>query len=78
MTPLLVALVLTAVVLHAVWNAMTKSGGMPERSIASYHVVGSSACIVLAIFLREPFGTARIRAATLVAVGIVIMRWLST
>ena len=54
MTPLLVALVLTAAVLHAVWNAMTKSGGTPEISIASYHVVGSSVCIVIAIFLPFP------------------------
>ena len=40
MTPLLVGLVLTAAVLHAVWNAMAKSGGTPELSIASYQLVG--------------------------------------
>ena len=54
MTPLLVALVLTAAVLHAVWNAMVKSGGTPEFSIASYQLVGSLICIVLAIWLPFP------------------------
>ena len=54
MTPLLIGLVLTAAVLHAVWNAMIKSGGTPEITIASYHVVGSLVCIVLAVFLPFP------------------------
>ena len=54
MTPLLIGLVLTAAVLHAVWNAMIKSGGTPELTIASYLVVGSLVCIVLAIFLPFP------------------------
>ena len=54
MTPLLVGLVLTAAALHAVWNAMAKSGGMPEMSIASYQLVGSLVCIVLAVWLPFP------------------------
>ncbi len=54
MTPLLIGLVLTAAVLHAVWNAMIKSGGTPEITIASYHVVGTLICIVLAAFLPFP------------------------
>ena len=36
------------------------------------------AAIIGALFLREPFGAARVRAATLVALGIVMMRWLTT
>ncbi len=39
------------------------------------------AAIIGAIFLREPFGPARIRVASLVAVGIILMRvigWPST
>ena len=58
MTPLLVGLVLTAAVLHAVWNAMVKSGGTPEMSIASYQLVGSLVCIVLAVWLPFPDGAA--------------------
>ena len=54
MTPLLVGLVLTAAVLHAVWNAMVKSGGTPELSIASYQLVGSLVCILLAVWLPFP------------------------
>ena len=54
MTPLLVGLVLTAAVLHAVWNAMAKSGGTPELSIASYQLVGSLVCILLAVWLPFP------------------------
>ena len=33
---------------------MIKSGGTPEITIASYHVVGSLVCIVLAVFLPFP------------------------
>ena len=58
MTPLLVGLVLTAAVLHAVWNAMAKSGGTPEMSIASYQLVGSLVCILLAVWLPFPDGAA--------------------
>jgi drug/metabolite transporter (DMT)-like permease len=54
MTPLLIGLVLTAAVLHAAWNAMAKSGGTPELSIASYQLVGSLVCIVLAVWLPFP------------------------
>ena len=54
MTPFLVGLVLTAAILHAVWNAMAKSGGTPEISIASYQLVGSFVCIVLAVWLPFP------------------------
>ena len=33
------------------------------------------AAIIGAVFLREPFGLARIRAAIMVAIGIIIIRW---
>ncbi|MGI9335966.1 MAG: EamA family transporter [Gammaproteobacteria bacterium] len=54
MTPLLVALVLAAALLHAVWNAMAKSGGQPELSIASYQLVGSVICIALVPLIPAP------------------------
>ncbi|MCH8106686.1 MAG: hypothetical protein IIC58_14475, partial [Proteobacteria bacterium] len=41
MTPLLIGLVLFAALLHASWNAMAKSGGTPEYSIASYQLIGA-------------------------------------
>ena len=54
MTSLLVGLVLTAALLHAVWNAMAKSGGQPEYSIAAYQLVGSVICIGLATLVPIP------------------------
>ncbi len=54
MTSLLVGLVLTAALLHAVWNAMAKSGGHPEYSIASYQLVGSVICIGLSTLMPIP------------------------
>ncbi len=54
MTSLLVGLVLTAALLHAVWNAMAKSGGHPEYSIASYQLVGSVICIGLSTLVPIP------------------------
>jgi len=33
------------------------------------------AAIIGAVYLREPFGMARIRAAVMVAIGIIIIRW---
>lgn len=54
MEPTLVALVLAAAILHASWNAMAKSGGLPEYSIASYQLVGSLTCAVLVWFVPIP------------------------
>jgi drug/metabolite transporter (DMT)-like permease len=54
MTSLLVGLVLTAALLHAVWNAMAKSGGHPEYSIAAYQLVGSVVCIGLSTLVPIP------------------------
>jgi len=44
-TPLVIGLVLFAALLHASWNAMAKSGGTPEYSIASYQLVGALVCL---------------------------------
>ena len=49
-TPLLILLVLSAAVLHAVWNAMAKSDGTPEITIASYQLTGTIVCIGPALF----------------------------
>ena len=54
MSPLVVLLVLTAALLHASWNAMVKSGGSPEYSIASYQLVGSLVCLILIWFVPFP------------------------
>jgi drug/metabolite transporter (DMT)-like permease len=44
-TPLVIGLVLLAALLHASWNAMAKSGGTPEYSIASYQLLGAMVCL---------------------------------
>jgi len=54
MTSLLVGLVLTAALLHAVWNGMAKSGGHPEYSIAAYQLTGSVICIGLSTLIPIP------------------------
>ncbi|MFT5658238.1 MAG: drug/metabolite transporter (DMT)-like permease [Gammaproteobacteria bacterium] len=54
MTPLVVGLVLLAALLHASWNAMAKSGGTPEFSIASYQLVGALICLPLLFFVPLP------------------------
>lgn len=54
MTPFLVGLVLLAALLHAGWNAMAKSGGTPEYSIASYQLVGSLICGALVFTVPIP------------------------
>lgn len=54
MTPILVALVLAAALLHALWNAMAKSGGRPELSIASYQLVGAVVCVALIPLFPAP------------------------
>ena len=52
-------------------GAMAVVSSLRETSVIFATIIG-------AMFLREPFGAARIRAAALVAVGIVLMRWLGT
>ena len=54
MTPLLIGLVLLAALLHAGWNAMAKSGGTPEYSIASYQLVGALICVPFLFFVPIP------------------------
>ena len=50
----LVYLVLLAALLHAIWNAMAKSGGEPAFSIAGYQLVGSIICAAIIPFLPTP------------------------
>ena len=54
MTPLLIGLVLLAALLHASWNAMAKSGGTPEYSIASYQLIGALICVPFLFFVPIP------------------------
>jgi len=51
---LLIVLVLTAAVLHASWNAMVKSGGKPEYSIAAYQLTGAVICLPVLFFIPLP------------------------
>ena len=54
MSPSIVALVLFAAILHASWNAMAKSGGSPQFSIASYRLVCGACCLPLLFFFPLP------------------------
>ncbi|MBX2825304.1 MAG: EamA family transporter [Gammaproteobacteria bacterium] len=54
MSLLLITLVLSAAILHATWNALVKSGGVPEFSIAAYKLFGAVICLLLAPFLPLP------------------------
>ena len=54
MTPLIVALVLLAALLHASWNAMAKSGGSPQFSIASYRLISAICCLPLLFLFPIP------------------------
>ena len=45
---------LTAALLHAVWNAIVKSRGTPEFSIAAFQLVGALVCLCLAPLLPAP------------------------
>ena len=54
MTPAIVLLVLLAALLHASWNAMAKSGGTPEFSIASYRLVSALVCLPFLFYLPIP------------------------
>ena len=47
MSPFIIGLVLLAALLHAGWNAMAKSGGTPQFSIASYRLVCAVCCLPL-------------------------------
>jgi drug/metabolite transporter (DMT)-like permease len=53
-SPFIVALVLLAALLHASWNAMAKSGGSPEYSIASYRLVSALCCLPILFLFPLP------------------------
>lgn len=54
MSSLVIGLVLVAALLHATWNAIAKSSGSPEYSIASFQLVGSLMCLAIAPFIPFP------------------------
>ncbi len=54
MSPFIIGLVLLAALLHAGWNAMAKSGGTPQYSIASYRLVNAIWCLPLLFFFPLP------------------------
>ena len=54
MSPFIVGLVLLAALLHASWNAMAKSGGTPQYSIASYRLVNAVWCLPLLFLFPLP------------------------
>lgn len=54
MTPLVISLVLAAAMLHAVWNAMVKSGGTPEYSIAAFQLAGGVVCLAMVPLVPFP------------------------
>ncbi len=58
MSPGIAALVLLAALLHASWNAMAKSGGTPEYSIASYRLVSAICCLPLLFLFPLPLAAA--------------------
>jgi len=47
-------LVLSAALLHASWNALVKSGGVPEFTIAAYQALGGLVCLILIFFVPKP------------------------
>jgi len=53
-SPFIATLVLLAALLHAGWNAMAKSGGAPEYSIASYRLVSALCCLPLLFLFPLP------------------------
>ena len=54
MTPFIAGLVLLAALLHASWNAMAKSGGEPQYSIASYRLISAICCLPLLFLFAIP------------------------
>jgi len=54
MSPFIIGLVLLAALLHAGWNAMAKSGGTPQYSIASYRFVNAIWCLPLLFLFPLP------------------------
>jgi drug/metabolite transporter (DMT)-like permease len=54
MSPFIIGLVLLAALLHASWNAMAKSGGTPQFSIASYRLISALCCFPLLFLFPLP------------------------
>ncbi|MEM7292760.1 MAG: EamA family transporter [Pseudomonadota bacterium] len=54
MTPLIIALALSAAVLHASWNALAKTGSNPVFNIAAYQLVSTGLCIGFLPFVPLP------------------------
>ena len=54
MTPFIAGIVLLAALLHASWNAMAKSGGEPQFSIASYRLISAICCLPLLFVFPIP------------------------
>ena len=54
MTPLVVSLVLSAALLHAIWNSLVKVGGSPEFVIGGFHLVGAVISLFLIPFVPPP------------------------
>lgn len=54
MSPFIAGLVLLAALLHAGWNAMAKSGGTPQYSIASYRLISAVCCLPLLFVFPIP------------------------
>jgi len=50
----IVAIVLLAALMHAIWNALAKRGGEPLFSIASYQIAGTVVAICLLPFVPLP------------------------
>ena len=71
MSPSIVALVLLAALLHASWNAMAKSGGSPQYSIASYRLVSALVCLPLLFYFPIPLSDSWVMllASTLIHTG---------
>lgn len=54
MSPFIAGPVLLAALLHAGWNAMAKSGGTPQYSIASYRLISAVCCLPLLFVFPIP------------------------
>ena len=54
MTAFIAGLVLLAALLHASWNALAKSGGEPQFSIASFRLVSAICCVPLLFLFPIP------------------------
>jgi len=70
LTTLIVAAVIAAGALHAVWNAIAKH--LDDRLMA-FAVMGIPMTVVGMTFLKERFGARRIAAAAVIAAGVVLI-----